>query len=204
MRQRCHDSPDLCFRARQIFFVHQFALNELGFEITIGSLERAFDDLRAAVKRVSRNALEPPKSCCADNSLPDDSEADILACIQHQAENSHPSPRTDISHSRFNKFDRIITRGWVYSFLIRKKGDLTEMMSDRQENTWVQPHLEYLVATICDMEEAIQGSICDFLMIMATGGQIIHHGVNGEVNHITVITSMVASGERLIPYAITW
>jgi hypothetical protein len=63
------------------------------------------------VKRGLKNGLEPPKLCGRQNALADDSEADSLAWIQHQAEKAQPSTRTDILHCYVNKSGASITRG---------------------------------------------------------------------------------------------
>jgi hypothetical protein len=74
----------LQFWSQQISYVHEFARLELCLEISIGSLERAFNCLLAAVKRSLRNGLEPPKSRDRHTALADDAETDILAWIEHQ------------------------------------------------------------------------------------------------------------------------
>jgi hypothetical protein len=69
----------------------------------------------------------------------------------------------DILHSCVSKFSKSTTRGWVDSFLIRHDGDLTEMVSNRQDNLRRQVPREFLTVTICDMEEALQGSVWDLV-----------------------------------------
>jgi hypothetical protein len=93
----------------------------------------AFNYPRAAVKRVLKSGLKPLKQRDRHNALLDDSEADILAWIQHQAEKSQPSTRTDILHYCSGKFGKAVTRGWVDSFLIRHKGDLVEIINKPQD-----------------------------------------------------------------------
>jgi hypothetical protein len=64
-----------------MYHVHQLALRELGIEISVSGLQRAFDCPCASVKKALRNELEPPKPRGRHNALPHDSEAeaDMLA-----------------------------------------------------------------------------------------------------------------------------
>jgi hypothetical protein len=113
------------------------------------------------VKRSLKNGLEPSKPCDRHPALADDAEADILAWIQHQAEKFQPSTRTDILHYCVSKFGKSITRGWVDSFLIRHDSDVTETMSNHQDNPRLQVPRKFLAATICSMEEALHGFVRD-------------------------------------------
>jgi hypothetical protein len=121
--QRCEDFPGLQFQSHQLFTGHQFTLRELGTETSIGSVKRVFNCPRASMKNAQRNGLQPPKQRGRHNVMPDDSEAHILAWIQHQAEKSQASTRTDIFYYCSGKFGKAITRGWVDSFLIGHKDD---------------------------------------------------------------------------------
>jgi hypothetical protein len=60
--QCCQKFLGLQFPSQQILDVHEFAGLEFGREISIGSLERAFNCSRAAVKRSLKNRLELPSS----------------------------------------------------------------------------------------------------------------------------------------------
>jgi hypothetical protein len=88
----------------QISFVDQFTLNELGLKIAICYLEGAFDCSCAVVKRSLQKGQRRPKLRSNQNALPDNSEADVLAGIQDQAENSQPPTRTDIHRYCDSKF----------------------------------------------------------------------------------------------------
>jgi hypothetical protein len=110
MLQQYEDFPGLQFQSHSLYYVHQFAVRELGIEILISSLEREFNCPPATVKKTLRNALKPPKPRGRHNAVPDNSEANILAWIQHQAENSQPATRTDIRHYSTGKLGKPITR----------------------------------------------------------------------------------------------
>jgi hypothetical protein len=96
--QREQDFHDLHFRYQQISFVNQFALSQIGTELSIGQLERAFDCAPKTVGDALKSVLDAPKLRSRHNSLPRDDEAQIFAWIQHQAEKSQPVTRTDILH----------------------------------------------------------------------------------------------------------
>jgi hypothetical protein len=108
--QRCEDFLGLQFRSHQIFYVHKFALDRLGIDIPINRLAIAFNFPPTTMKRTLKNGLKPPKQCDRHNALPEDSQPDILAWIQHQAEKSQPSTRTNILHYCSSNFGKGVTR----------------------------------------------------------------------------------------------
>jgi hypothetical protein len=93
----------------------------------------------------------------------------MLAWIQHQAEKSQPSARTNIVHYSASKFGKVIIRGRVNSFLIRHKNELAEKISKLQEDACLQVPREFLLGTISGMEEAVQGRICDLVFNLDDG-----------------------------------
>jgi hypothetical protein len=158
----------LQFRSHQIVSVHQFALRELGTEISIGSLEMAFDCPLTPVKKAMRNGPEPPKPCGRHSLIQDNSEAeteaDIIAWIQYQAEKCQPSTRADIFHYCACKFGKVITRGWVDSFVIGHNDYLAETTSKPHEDLCLQIPREFLLGTMRGMEEAVQTCVCDLVL----------------------------------------
>jgi hypothetical protein len=70
--------------------------------------------------------------------IAEDPEAGILECIEGQAEKSDPVTRTDLSRYRQAKYSVSISRGWVDSFILRSRDNLTETKSISQED----PRLE--------------------------------------------------------------
>jgi hypothetical protein len=98
----------------------------------------AFNCPRAVVKRTLKNGLKPLKERGRRNALQEDSEADILAWIQHQTEKTQPSTRTDTLHYCSGKLGKVVTRQWVNSFLIGQKADLAETISKPQEDERMQ------------------------------------------------------------------
>jgi hypothetical protein len=158
--------------------------------------------------------LEPPKRHGRNNTLPDDSEAevDILAWIKHQIEKSQPSTiyenRTDILYYGTSKFGKVITLGWVDSLLMRHKDELVETISKPQEDARLQVSGEFLFRTISGIEEAVQIRVWDLVVSLdevgigisewedrkskkvdvptAISNQTIDHGVNWNLKHITL------------------
>jgi hypothetical protein len=140
----------LRFRSHQIFYVHEFAFDRLGINIPINRLGIAFNCPRAAGKRALKNRLIPPKQRGRHTALPEDSEADILAWFQHQAEKSQPSTRTYILHYCSGKFGEAVTRGWMDSFLIRHKDNLAETISKPQGDARLQVPREFLLGALAE------------------------------------------------------
>jgi hypothetical protein len=155
--------------------------------------------------------------------LPEGSEGDIPAWIQHQAKKSQPSTRTDILHYCSGKFGKAITRRWVDPFLIIHKDGLTETIRKPQKDARLQIPREFLLGTISGMEEAAQDCIRDLVfnldetgvsewedrkskkvvVLSAMSSQAIHHRVDRNLKHITVMTCFAARGKHGIPYVIT-
>ena len=77
---------ELQFRAHQIVYLVNWARTERRTEISIGSLMRAFDCSRCAVRSALANGLNPPKSRGRHLAVHPDSDANILAWIKKQAE----------------------------------------------------------------------------------------------------------------------
>jgi hypothetical protein len=97
MQPRCEDCPELQFRDHLISYFYQLVLSELRVEISIISLEKQFNDPRAAFKKALVNRLEPSKPRGRHTALPYDIEAYILAKIQRHADKFQPSTRADTS-----------------------------------------------------------------------------------------------------------
>jgi hypothetical protein len=137
-----------------------------------------------------------------------------------------PSPiyenRIGILHCCITKFGKVMTRGQVDSFLIRHKDELAETISKPQEDARLQVSRELLLRTISPMEEAVQSCVRDLVFNLdevrvsewedrkskklvvptAMGNQTIHHGVDRNLKHSTVITWVEASGKHGVPYII--
>lgn len=221
--ERDDDFRALQFRSHQIFYVSRFSLAQRNIELSIGQLERGFNCARTTVRRALKNELEPPKLRGRHDAISDDSENKILAWLRQQAEKSQPATRTDILHYCVTNFGRSITRGWVDSFLGRHLDDLKEATSHPQENPRLQIPREFLVETLRCMDQAVQGCVRDLVFNLdevgasewedrkskrvvvpaEMGDQPIHHGINRNLKHITIVTCVAASGEHLIPYVVT-
>jgi hypothetical protein len=63
----------------------------------------------------------------------ENSEAEILEWTDAQAEKCNPITYTDIRHYCEVKYSISISRGWVGSFILRYRDDLTETKSIAQE-----------------------------------------------------------------------
>jgi hypothetical protein len=129
----------------------------------------------------------------------------------------------DILHYCIENSGKSITRGWVDSFLGRNLTLLMETTSTPQEDFRLQVPREVLEETLRCMEEVVQDIVRDLVfnldevgvsewedrkpkrVVISTSviGQTIHHGVNRNPKHVTIVTCVAASGEHLIPYLIT-
>jgi hypothetical protein len=209
------------------------ALRELGIEISIGSLKMEFNCPRtaAAVKKALRNGLDwshRNRVIAIMLSRTSQRQKQISSpgfSIKPKSSNHRSSTRTNILHYCASKFGKVITRGWVDSFVIWHQNELTEMISKPQENAPLQVHREFLLGITGEMDEAVQSCVCDLVFNLdevgvgvsewegrksktvvvsaVRGNQAIHHGVNRNLKHIIVITYVATSGKHVIPYIIT-
>jgi hypothetical protein len=160
--QHEQDFHDLQFRYQQISFENQFGLNQIGTELLIGQLERAFDSARKTVRRDLTNGLDAPKLRDRHNSFPEDNEAQIFTWIQHQAKKSTGDRKRHSSLCTEN-FGKSIPGGWVDSFLSCNLTLLIEATSTPHENSRLQVPRGFLEETLCCMEQAVQGVVRDLV-----------------------------------------
>jgi hypothetical protein len=80
------------------------------------------------------NGLEEPKVCDRHLAVDEDSEGEILEWIEAQAEKYKPVIRTELRHYCKVKYSYLVNRGWIDSFILRHRDDLTETKSIPQED----------------------------------------------------------------------
>jgi hypothetical protein len=161
--------------------------------------------------------------CGGQNSVAEESEADILAWILHEAQKSQSSTRTDIANYGVKKPGKSITRAWVDSLLIRPNVVMTKTVSNSPDDPRLQVPREFLIVTICEMEEAPQSSVRELasnlnelgvsewddretrtvVVPAEMGSQAIHHGANRNLKHMTIGTCLAASEKHTIPFVMT-
>jgi hypothetical protein len=99
-----------------MFFIADWARAELGIEISIGGLMRAFNCSRHAVQSALANGLNEPKSRERHRAVDAESDANILAWMKRKAEKSATVTRTYIRNYCREVCKFQISRGWVDSF----------------------------------------------------------------------------------------
>jgi hypothetical protein len=77
------------------------------------------------------------------------SEAELLEWIDAQAEKCNPVTRTDLRHYCQVKDSILISRGWIESFILRHRDDLTETKTMPQEGRRLKVPCVFLDETIC-------------------------------------------------------
>jgi hypothetical protein len=115
---------ELKYRSHQIYFVHDFAQRNSNRVLSVRQLSRAFGYDAGRVKTVLANGLNELKVRDRRFTFDDDSEIEILECIQNQTEKYEPVTRTDLWHYCEAKYSRSISRGWIDSFILRHREDL--------------------------------------------------------------------------------
>ena len=213
----------LRWRSHQIFYIHFWAQNTLGIQISHGSLQRAFKCSQSTVRAALQNGFDEPKQRGRHLAVDAESEADILAHIQRNYEKNMPTTRTDIRNYCSLKFNKKMTKGWVDSFIGRHLTELIETTSTPQEEPRLQVPRIFLDETIQAMKEAVHLRPADLVFNLdevgisdwedrkskrvvvpiTAEGQTVHHGVSRSLKHLSIVTCISAGGQCLTPYMVT-
>jgi hypothetical protein len=126
-------------------------------EISIGPLMFGFNCCRYAIDSALANGLSPPKSHGGHLAVDAESDANILAWIKNQTENTAEVTRTDIKNYCHEVCRLEVSRGWVGSFILCHSAELTEKKSSPQDEPRLQVLRIFLEKTICSMHKTLQG-----------------------------------------------
>jgi hypothetical protein len=80
------------------------------------------------------NVFEESKVRGRHSAIDEDSEREILELNEAQIDKCKQIIRTEILHYRETKYFRPVSRGWVDSFILRHRNDMTETKSTPQED----------------------------------------------------------------------
>jgi hypothetical protein len=155
--QRESGFEGLLYRAHQICFVAHFAWETTGQELSVNQLARAFDCHSTRMKAALANGFEESKTRGWHMAFDHDSEADILICIEAEAEKSRPVTRAELRYYCEAKYTRSVSKRWVDSFILRHEVDLTESKSTPQEEVRLEVPRAFLDETICCLRDHVQG-----------------------------------------------
>jgi hypothetical protein len=101
----------------------------LNQELITDQLSQAFGYDDARIKAALANGLDDRKTRGHHLAFDDDSTKEILEWIEAQADKCKPITRTDLRHYCEANYSRSISRGWVDSFILRHRDDVTETTS---------------------------------------------------------------------------
>jgi hypothetical protein len=107
--------------------------------------------------------LDDPQGLGRHSAFDDVSKVEILEWVQNQAEKFNPVRRTDILHYYQAKYSSSISRGWVNSFVLQPREDLSEVKSTRQEHSRLEVSRAILDETIRCLREHVQGMKAELL-----------------------------------------
>jgi hypothetical protein len=146
--QREPSFGDLLYRSHQICFVADAAQETAGQQLSVDQLARPFECRPARSKAALANGFEKLKSRGRYSAFKDDSESEILAWTEAQAEKDRPVTRTDLRHSCQTKYFLVVTRGWVESFILRDGDGVPETKRTFQEDTRLEVPYAFLDETL--------------------------------------------------------
>jgi hypothetical protein len=122
------------FRAHEIVLLIEFASTELHISFSTRAVARVFEVGHSAVKRAQLRGYDHPPARGRHYELAADAEQQLVNWTTAKAANSVAVNRTEFLHKCNERFGKIITRGWVDSFLTRHAKQLFEIKSVPYEN----------------------------------------------------------------------
>jgi hypothetical protein len=168
------------------------------------------------------NTLEELKAHDRHLAVDEDSGEEILEWIEPQAKKCKPVTRTDIWHYYKAKYSRLVSRGWVGSFILCHRDNLTKIKSISQEDPILEVPCAFLDDTIYFLREYVQRMkeelVFNFdevamsewedrkdkrvIVLKTMDGQTIHYRTLQKVKHISIITCTAVGGESLTLYIV--
>jgi hypothetical protein len=214
---------ELRYRSHQIYFVHDFAQRNGDRVLSVCQLSRAFGCDAGRVKTALANRLNELKVRGRHFAFDDDSEIELLKCIQSQAEKYESVTRTDLWDYCEAKYSRSISRGWIDSFILRHRKDSLKTRSTPQENARLEVPHAFLYKIVCCLLEHVQGMKVELvfnldevgmsewedrqekkvIVLRTMEGQTIHHRASRSIRCTKIITHIAAGGASLTPYIVT-
>jgi hypothetical protein len=203
--------------------VKDFTQRNGGEDFSTSQPSRAFGCDAGWVKAALEKALNEPKARGRDFAFDDQSEIQILEWIRSQADKCAPATRTDLRRHCKVKYSHSISRGWVYSFILRQKANLSETKSTSQDDVRLEVPRVFLDETVNYVREHVHGikmeldfnlgevgmseweddQVRKIIVPTTMNGKTIHHHTSRSVQHISIITSISTAGECMTPDIVT-
>jgi hypothetical protein len=159
--------------------------DEIGIEMTIGSLMRALNCSCCAVQSELANALDEPKSCGRHLAVSGEFNANTLVCITKETQKNAAGARTDIKN-----YCREVCKFEVGAWM----GGLIRVFLDQTGRS---------------MHEVVQTfSPIECLIVMKLGyptgrAHVIHHRISRRAKHRSVVTCIFTGDACITPCMVT-
>jgi hypothetical protein len=191
--------------------------------ISISSLARAFGCNRKRVTQALGHGLEPLEARGRHSALGAEIERELVLLIEENASKSTAATARDGHAAITSHYNLSVTRGWVNSFRRRDSERLCEVKSvpqatprlevprcflDRTRRCttqFVQGHPTELVFNLDEVRtsQSEDRRLTNVIVPLSARGQRIHHTMNRELKHVSLIACVSAAGESLTPYIVT-
>jgi hypothetical protein len=163
--------------------------------------------------------LEPLEMQGRHWGVTEDREREILVWIHEHAPERTPIARQDLREHVTTHYDFPITRGWVRSFMGRDIDELCKVKSSPQEAEPLEIPRCFLDQTLICITQFVRGRPTELVFNLDEVGisewedrktktvlvpksmseQMMHHKVNRNLKHVSVIEYVSVAGESLIP-----
>jgi hypothetical protein len=167
--------------------------------------------------------LESPEMRGRHQGLGENREREILSWINKCATKSRPITRRDVHEHVTAEYDVSTTRKWANSFIARHISPLCVRTSSPQETQRLKVPRCFLDQTLACISQFVQSHATELIFhlnevgisewedqkpkkVIAQkwmGEYMVHHRVNRNLKHVSVIAGVSAVGESLITYIIT-
>jgi hypothetical protein len=117
------------FRSRQIYHPHTFTLNKFQKRLLVKAIARAFGVQPKDVQHTLEKGNAIPRGRGEHPGLEEDIGQPLIDWITSNAQNHTAVNRTELLHDCRETFGAAVTAGWVDSFLLRDKLELSETIS---------------------------------------------------------------------------
>jgi hypothetical protein len=209
-------------RSHQMVRLMEFSSTELYFNLSIRSVARAFNITHCAVQRALLRGYENPPGPGRHQELSPEDEQALVEWTAKKAHNHTAVTRTELLNSCIETFAMAVTRGLVDSFLSRDAAELFEMKRSPQENQRLEVPRVFLEAVIEGIRSHVHNACADLVFnldeigisewedrverkVMAPSAmrkRKIFHGIHRGLKHISVITSISAGGDHMMPFLV--
>jgi hypothetical protein len=157
-------------RLQQITSVVKFSEEHYQTTPSQGSLARSFEAHPTVVTQSLKHGYTLPDIHAKASLLSPAEEDAIIQWITLNSQKAKHTTRSQILSYATETFKKHLSRGWVNSFLSRRRSDLWETQSQPQEESRLSVPRGFLLRTLDALQTHVNGHFCDLVLNLAEIG----------------------------------